>query len=125
MKKLMLCMATLAVLFAGSCMFPDYQLNWTISDPQLSNNNSTVTVNYTLTNTGSKDLNGATIQIEVVPPTASGLASQSGWTSRVNIGKYGSKQGSIVFNFTSAMNPDPTVNVLGAGWDAEDDSSSF
>lgn len=120
---------TLVALALASCMMPEAQLEFAVSNPVFGNGDMFATVSYTLTNIGSKDLSNAMIRIDVDAENAAGgpVWSQA-WTSGHDLTAYGGEAtGSVQIYFSSAIyNAASSVaTVTGSAWDTDDSSGGF
>jgi hypothetical protein len=114
----------IAIALATGCSIPDYQL--TFSTQLVSSTSTSATVSYTLTNTGSKDVYNATIDIGVrnAAPISSPVGHTSTPSTTVSVGSTVTGSVIVAYPFTTA-NGNYESYVLSAGWDSSKSMSVY
>jgi len=94
-RKVLFLLAVLAALaLSMACTIPDYELDFSYSIGSYSSN--PMPVNYTLRNTGSKDLSNVSVEVTVdAQVLAGGWTAGSAWTSSTDISEGRSATGTV------------------------------
>jgi hypothetical protein len=110
--------AVLTVVVAAvtlSCSF-DYMLNFDISDIAVFVNN--VQFTYTLTNSGARSMDNATIHIKATADLATGgSTSHDEWTTGVELSPYDTFSQTLTYYFSGNITGPVVIEVIGAAWD--------
>lgn len=108
-RIMLLVLAAAAVIM--SCSY-DYWLDFELGVPDLDT--FTVTVPYSMTNVGSKQMYNAAINIEV--SINSGMETASLWTDPVDLSYSETVTDTLEFTFVNSV-IDATASVIGVRWD--------
>ncbi len=110
--------AVLTVVAAAvtlSCSI-DYILNFDISDIAVGLDN--VRFTYTLTNSGARTMDNATIRIRATADLATGgSTSHDEWTTGVELSPYEIFSETLTYYFSGNITGPVVIEVIGAAWD--------
>jgi hypothetical protein len=112
--RILILVAAVAAV-ALSCNLIDYELDFSITDVAYSIGGTTVTVSYTMTNSGGYDMENAALRILV---TVDGVPALGMWTpDGVYLSTFGSSSGSLTYTHWTTISSSATAVVTGTRWD--------